>query len=101
MRLINRENFEKIKPGMTENEVEALLGSAPGNYASKPVEWEEDSPFEEAMRSWWHCKEWIDDEGVIQVRFGDMTGKVLSADFREVYLPQDSFFGRVRSWLRI
>jgi hypothetical protein len=28
---INREHFAKIQPGMTEGEVEAILGGAPGN----------------------------------------------------------------------
>lgn len=100
MLAINRENVEKIKSGMTEMEVEAILGGPAGNYATRPVEWDEESAFEVALRSWWHCKEWVADGGVILVRFGDTTGKVLSAEFRNVFLPKDSFLHRVGIWLR-
>src|SRR5689334_9145814 len=33
---INRENFEKIKEGMTEEDIVANLGLPPGNYSNGP-----------------------------------------------------------------
>lgn len=97
MRPISRESAEAITIGMTENEVEALLGP-PGNYASRHVQWVDD--FEESMRSWWHVKEWVSDTGLIQVRIGDATGKVLSVEFRDVFPVSDGLLDRVLGWFR-
>jgi hypothetical protein len=100
MRPINRGTAAAINKGMSEHEVEAFVGAPPGNYATRKVQWEGD--FEETMRSWWHSKEWVSDEGMIVVRFGDTTRQVLSVEFRDVFEAphQHGFFNRVLGWFR-
>jgi hypothetical protein len=99
---INLENFAKIQPGMSESDVEAILGGPAGNYSSGNYSsgWvKTKSP----LRVWtgWPPpveKAWITDEGCIVVLF-DESGKVMSAQFWEPIVLEESLLEKVRRWL--
>ena len=78
---INRQNYKRIRDGMTQSQVERILGDLPGDHRT--------FPFEVGMRAAEHsqkidegcCVEWWQgDDGIIAVRF-DETGKVVGALF--------------------
>ena len=56
---INRENFDRVNEGMTEAEVEAILGCPPGNYNLRPV-----TVFKSGrmFRRWW-----VSDDAIITI----------------------------------
>ena len=57
---INQENFDRIQVGMTEDEVEAILGGPPGNYTDRryPMSYTGGSLL---------YRSWIGDGGVISI----------------------------------
>jgi hypothetical protein len=84
---------EKIREGMTEAEVVAVLGRPPGWYASPDTSYIGSGP----MGYWvcpegWHLpdgdvhKGWISDAGAVCVRFGK-DGKVVGSHWAPVYAP--------------
>jgi hypothetical protein len=97
-RLIDREHCDRIKKGMTQAEVEAVLGAPPGDYAARPgfvvgVEREGDN---QGPRS----ETWRADGAQLRVVFdgqGKVQGKVyiLATVTREPSLAE-----RVRDWFR-
>jgi hypothetical protein len=116
---INRENFEKIKLGMTKKEVEEILGPA-GDHSSGPLaadvspdeiwkEWK-DKPedFAEGIlngyrKSWssffWRqgVTEWASDTGIIQVIW-DWNGKVENTNFLDARPRLVTPLDRIRRW---
>src|SRR5438874_7970559 len=56
---ITQENFERIKEGMTEEEVEEILGGPPGTYTDRPI-----IVFESGVmfRRWW-----VGEEGIVTI----------------------------------
>ncbi len=90
---ITRENFERIQEGMTEAEVEELLGP-PGNY----------SYYEVRMSSGYYSPEWIitywaGDEGIIDIGFTDADPpRVFSKEFTPQPSPP-TFAERARGLL--
>src|SRR5262245_62049938 len=56
---VTRENFNRIQVGMTEAEVEEILGGPSGFYTNRPVV----VPMEGTMFRRW----WIGDEGVLTI----------------------------------
>src|SRR5262245_60807911 len=72
-RHIKRENFERIELGMTQGEVEAILGQPPGDYTvSRHIA---HLPLGMDIVIWdgpdAHREEWASDAGLIQVVFRD------------------------------
>src|SRR5262245_57147713 len=75
---INRENFERIEEGMTQGEVEAILGQPPGDYTVFKqvfVEKEADVTPEVEIREGVFVRprrrHWVSDKGLISITFMD------------------------------
>jgi hypothetical protein len=76
-RFIDREHWEAIQEGMSQAEVEALLGQPPGEYLTAPVVYTEPwIEWPEGERA----EDWAGNEGLIRVYF-DEAGKVEYARF--------------------
>ncbi|HKA55663.1 MAG TPA: hypothetical protein VKJ47_18580 [Candidatus Binatia bacterium] len=93
---INAVNCAKIKRGMTEQEVERLLGAPAGDLTGKGRVFLTGGETR-ALYPRSDFKYWMDDDGVIEVRF-DQYGKVEEAWFGRTYEP--SLFEEARSYLR-
>jgi len=104
---ITAESWEKIEIGMTENQVEEILGG-PGMSLD---EWEVfiktmKFPFSELTEpnnGWWigdakACKYWTSQRGCMQVNF-DPQGNVSGKAFWRSLEPSPSFIDRLRDWL--
>ena len=94
----NRADYERIREGMTEAEVEAVLGVPPGNYCtdytSRHTLWvQADTHFTDTASC--EKRRWYSDTGFIIVQFrGHDPGTVAATSFCEV-----RFHGGVRwSW---
>jgi hypothetical protein len=71
---ITPENAARIQPGMTVEELEAILGCPPGNYATGPLEI--DQPFQEPKQvPRWTRIAWTSDVASINVWL-DAKGRV-------------------------
>lgn len=83
---INRAGFERIEEGMTRQEVEEILGSAPGDFTvvKNPM-----APLVTWLRpldakNWpWERQQWLSDAGEIEVTF-DCEGKVIHKYFDDM-----------------
>jgi hypothetical protein len=90
--------WEGIEVGMTQTEVEQVLGGPPGNYASTPYGIMRRQIVPQGATS---LKEWRGEEGVIDVWFG-LDGKVVDAYWVELGYPiHESLLTRLRRWLGI
>lgn len=96
--LISESGFRKIKSGMTEADVEAILGGAAGDYRSRPTYglrghmiWG-DTPLKTQ-------KIWFGDDFTISVFF-ENTGHVIGATSGTTWHPDEPFQKRLRRWLR-
>jgi hypothetical protein len=100
----------RIRPGMTEAEVVAILGRPAGNYASPAVCFADACP--DYKSDVWSSpagrhrpdgtteKAWISDEGGVAVEF-DAEGRVAYCYFEAMWVPRPpSVTDRVRAWLR-
>jgi hypothetical protein len=81
---ITRRNFERIKVGMKEKEVEDILGPK-GDYSSG-IELAGPAP------------QWMTNNALVWVWF-DSERRVISKDFVVPHLVQESFLGKLRGWL--
>lgn len=91
---INRKNFDAIQVGWSKQQVEVLLGAAPGNYARPGAKVLRQSatlgflrPAEEslaAMNPDW--TPWLSDDGLVAIKF-DHHGNVEEKGFRPVMSP--------------
>jgi hypothetical protein len=97
----------RIRPGMTEAEVVAILGKPAGNYASPGALggvgcWEDrywDDKRTAEVGS--YTKGWISDAGAIWVRFGP-DGRVYTKSWNRVGFPRgpETPWGRIYRWAR-
>lgn len=92
---ISQATCDKIKPGMTRAEVEALIGGPPGDYSTKSAL----PAILELPPGVSRFELWFDDQGVIMVVF-DEGGKARHIFFSDdLILLDQGFFERLRSWL--
>ena len=78
---INRESLEKIQVGMTLDEVEAILGVPPGEYATK------------------ECGiEWVGDEGAIHVMLNPEGRVSYKAWLEPWFIGEVTFFDKLQGW---
>lgn len=92
---ITREAFEQIRLGMTEQEVEAVLGGPPGDYSSGTMTFVIEGKYRRGEGT--EPKDWASDEGHIRVWFGD--GKVAGRQFFDAIVIEDPFFNKLRRWM--
>jgi hypothetical protein len=94
---IDRAHCDRIEKGMTQEEVEAILGGPPGKYTNKNIVLLD-------LRSWRPAGErletWTGDEGVAEVTF-DEQGAVVSSAFEKGWEYRGpTVIERIRTWLR-
>jgi hypothetical protein len=91
---------EKIREGMTESDVEELIGAPAGDYTTGPVT---RAPCLGTGYVVVECetrKEWISDQGAIVVRF-DQNKKVVLAQFSGVTRINESLLSLIRRRLHL
>jgi hypothetical protein len=94
-RLISWEHYEQIKKGMSQDEVEAILGGPPGDFSTNLRFFIRLDGFD-AKPSW---ERWTGDEACIEVHFGE-DGKVEGKSFQQGMGPGQFQLVRLRYWLR-
>jgi hypothetical protein len=82
---LTRANYERIREGMTRQEVESLLGGPPGNYSRIPDKeaglWTIDPSRPDLNRQFFIGREvWIGDELAVAVWFDDK-GRVFRIEY--------------------
>ena len=106
---INRENFEKIREGMTLAEVEAILGGEQRDESTgflMTIGEKEDGILIPAMvgpmtiSSRDRIQVWANDYAVIRMDFG-WDGRIRSSQFWAVRPAEESLIGLLRRWLRL
>jgi hypothetical protein len=84
--------YEVIEPGMTEEEVERILGGPPGDYRANGFVALPEKPFDTE-----YGREWVGDRGSITILFHNDNHRVSMTGFvPEVERWQD----RLRTWCR-
>lgn len=112
---INMESATLIEKGMTQADVEAILGVPPGDYSSGEIAWEfsEDQPpgTRVGYRLFYYKdvrptgimrgKEWASNECIVVVEF-DSSGKVVGVSgYPVLKLPSESMLSKLRRWFRL
>ena len=94
---VSTARFAKVQKGMTQAEVEELLGGPPGDYqtgrGSGMFVIDFLSPGDSVS------KEWTGDDGVALVAF-DRSGRVVTCQFFESARRDWSLLAKLRHWLR-
>jgi len=62
---VNRRAFERVEVGMTQAEVQAILGGPPGDYRTRPGP----APCCFHNSTFWHDEQWFGDEGNVVVLY--------------------------------
>src|SRR5438874_13692832 len=78
---VRRENGAKVEPGMSLDQVEAILGGPPGVYGGRP-----DLPLRPTGSRLIVGQQWFGPEVVITVAFG-LDGRVQAVQIRDVDRP--------------
>ncbi|MCI0742907.1 MAG: outer membrane protein assembly factor BamE [Gemmataceae bacterium] len=93
---INKESFERIQEGMTEEEVESIIGVPAGDYTTGPV------VVRLMLISFMspQCKSWKSNVGQIVVDF-DSRGLITWKRYMDVTPVEESLWDKLRRWLRI
>jgi hypothetical protein len=90
---ITRENVQVIEKGMTEDQVEVILGAPAGDYSSKRR-----FQFRHVLAKRWSGKFWGSDEAAIWVHF-DEAGPVTKVVYGLTEPVNESFLAKLRRWL--
>lgn len=101
---INQETFDRIDIGMTEEEVVAIIGRSPGNYATGDLVFDDPPGTKDntnvifylvgvKIRKEWgiHSEYWVGDQAIIVVGF-DSDRRVTEKSIRRVRLRSESLF---------
>jgi hypothetical protein len=94
---INEESFGRIKIGMTQAQVEEIIGAPPGDYGVSKCEldvWHSDSMRLPA----WTCKQWLGQHDAITVWL-DAEGKVADLSIWPVFRDYDSTFDQLLGYI--
>jgi hypothetical protein len=93
---ISQRNCDRIQLGMSEAEVESILGGPQGNHQDRQVDINVPLPPRQGL----FMKVWIGNDGAALVYF-DKANKVGHVHFAPALNRDDSFLGRIRRWLRL
>lgn len=96
---ISRDGFERLCVGMTEDEVEAVLGRPAGDYSTGVIvlsDYLHVFPYSPVCPA---PKQWTSNEAAISVCFDG--GRVVHTDFSEVLVIEESLPNKLRRWLRL
>jgi hypothetical protein len=99
---INKEGFDAIRVGMSEQEVEAILGGPPGDYSATgavpcPAAYASSGTLLD--RGVEDLRSWVGDDAAINVAF-DAGGLVVWKDQVPILMhTREALLDRVRSWL--
>jgi hypothetical protein len=107
---ISLRDRDRIQPGMTQAEVEAILGAPPGNYCTGDlvcVHWGNDLLHFGSDGPGCVDQSWAGDEGILKVRFlpegtvapEPVTAKAMLGFQPGIVLPPPTLFDRLRGWL--
>ena len=102
-------NIAAIRKGMTEREIENILGAPAGDYASAQASAMYQNltyHVDEDGKGWngyelvkkWGGKVWVAEEGFLWVRFDD-AGKVAETARHILVQQPESFLAKLRRWL--
>lgn len=94
---INREGFEGLRVGMTEEEVETVLGRPAGEYGTVIIVWFDGYHGYPYPWVWTEPQRWISEDGAISVYFD--SGRVVHTEFNEVFVYEESLSDKVRRWM--
>lgn len=97
------ENFPQVRVGMTQSEVETLLGGRAGNYGRYP-----DGVFATSDEAFVSTagpirKDWCDDSHWFQIYFdtqGRVVAKYQQSSYQQLPGPPVSHWQRLRRWIR-
>jgi len=97
---ITQENIEAIRVGMSEDEVEAILGVPAGNYCSFECFYSYPAfARQEPTDLPGNKKEWVGEDNCIRVRFDD-SGRVAAMRYGHVLgRVSEPFLTKLRRWL--
>jgi hypothetical protein len=97
-RFIDREHYDRISKGMTQAEVEAILGAPPGSYNRATTEFQWNGPVPEQPANGRRAY-WVGDDGHIEVTFDAKSGTVLVKLYMEP-VPPSSVGKWFQGWFR-
>jgi hypothetical protein len=93
---ISEANYARIREGMTLHEVETVLGGPEGSYTSEGNDWAMEMALLKAPVG--HTRRtWMGDDGGIRIEFDEQERVVT----QEWCPRRESFFARVRGWMRL
>jgi hypothetical protein len=95
---INWDDFRQLKAGMTQEEVEAILGGPPGDYSAGPPQNKQNITISFADDPILTRKEWRSDTLKIAVGFDDQ-GRLARSGMAGDIGPRPSIWQRLRVWL--
>ena len=89
-------SFERVREGMTRDEVIATIGAPPGDYSTQSLTFGPGGSFYFC----WHSERWVSDEAECRVLFGD-DGRVSTVRMEKPWIsrPQPTRLERLRQWL--
>jgi hypothetical protein len=93
---ISQAGCDRIEHGISEADVQKILGGPEGNYHDGQVDINVPSAPGPGLR----IKVWIGNDGAALVYF-DKTDKVRHVHFAPALNRNESFFAKVRRWLRL
>jgi hypothetical protein len=100
---INRDGFDQIQVGMSQREVEVLLGGPPGNYPNASYLLGDSTPITHSIPpesdvSDYRSEAWSAGQRTVQV-YLHADGTVADKEFTDCRLPSPSVWQRLRRWL--
>jgi hypothetical protein len=97
---VNQAQFQRIAEGMTEAEVEDLLGGPPGDYTWGRTYVICDSMASYAMFDGEEVEEWRSDDAIIRVYFGPEGTMVRKKSEDFLWMPPPTIAERVKDWVK-
>jgi hypothetical protein len=91
--LVTRDRFERVRKGMSRDQIESIVGHPPGDYTSGPCLQMPRGLF------YWNHVTWLCDEGELLVEFDDNATATSVVICDVVILGPPTMVQRIREWL--